>query len=36
MAARADDLGDMSHAESLRVLLRHFESELALLGISGQ
>lgn len=31
MIARAELLGDRSQAESLRVLLRHFESELAQL-----
>jgi hypothetical protein len=29
MIARSADLGDDTQAESLRVLLRHFESELA-------
>lgn len=35
MIARAEGLGDESQADSLRVLLRHFESELAQLEKSG-
>ena len=35
MIARAEGLGDESQADSLRVLLRHFESELAQLERSG-
>jgi hypothetical protein len=35
MIARAEILGDRSQAESLRVLLRHFKSELAQLERSG-
>jgi hypothetical protein len=34
MIAGAEQLGDMSQADSLRVLLRHFESELAQLQAS--